>query len=356
MRVALIAPPFITVPPRLYGGTELFIAHLAEGLDRLGLEVVVYTNGESTVPVERRWLYRKSQWPLKTEVYASLEDINHTAWAVADAAPECDIIHLNNAPGLGLSRLVNRPFVYTMHHPHIEELTDFYACHPLVDYITISDFQRLQETLPRIRTIHHGIDLSKYNFVPEKQPYVSFLGRIAPMKGPHLAIAAAKQAGVPLKLAGEIQPMFRSYWETEIKPHVDGHNVEYVGELGLAAKNEFLGNSAALLFPIQWDEPFGLVMIEAMACGTPVLALPGGSVPEVVSSGVSGFICSSVEDMVGKIARLGELIPAGVWSYAQEHFSLERMAKQYVAAYSEILGTEAGILSEGLDEERPAVA
>src|SRR5581483_11136165 len=127
MRVALIAPPFITVPPRHYGGTELFIAHLAEGLHRMGFEVVVYTNGESTVSVERRWLYQKPQWPLKTEVYASLQDINHTAWAVADASPDCDIIHLNNAPGLVLSRFVDRPFVYTIHHPHTQDLTDYYS-------------------------------------------------------------------------------------------------------------------------------------------------------------------------------------------------------------------------------------
>jgi glycosyltransferase involved in cell wall biosynthesis len=360
MRVALIAPPFISVPPRLYGGTELFLSHLAEGLDKLGVDVVIYTNGESTVPVEKRWLYCESEWPLKTDIYGSLKDINHTAWAVADAAAECDIVHLNNAPGLALSRFVGLPFVYTVHHPHIQELTDFYAYHPNVEYVTISDFQRAEEPLPRIRTVHHGIDLSRYSLVSEKQPYVCFLGRLAPIKGPHLAIAAAKQAGMPLKLAGEIQPIFRSYWESEIKPHVDGTNVEYLGELDLAAKNELLGNAAALLFPIQWNEPFGLVMIEAMACGTPVLALPGGSVPEVISDGVSGFVCPGVKDMADKIAQLGNFVPAWVRSYAERNFSLDRMARQYAALYSEILGTEADFLSEGLseglDEERPAVA
>ncbi len=359
MRVALVAPPFITVPPCLYGGTELFIAHLAEGLDRLGVEVVVYTNGESTVPVEKHWLYAKSEWPLQSETYGSLQDINHTAWAVAEAASDCDIIHLNNAPGLALSRFVGVPFVYTIHHPHTQELTDFYEHYPEVEYVTISNFQRVQETLPRIRTVHHGIDLSRYTPVAEKQPYVCFLGRIAPIKGPHLAIAAAKRAGIPLKLAGEIQPIFRSFWESEIKPHVDGRNVEYVGELDLAGKNDLLGHAAAMLFPIQWDEPFGLVMIEAMACGTPVLALPGGSVREVIGNGVSGYICSDVQDMAAKIAGLGNFVPAWVRGYAQQNFSLERMARQYAAIYAEILGMEPGFLSEDLedlDEERPAVA
>jgi glycosyltransferase involved in cell wall biosynthesis len=356
MRVALIAPPFITVPPRFYGGTELFIAHLAEGLDALGVEVVVYTNGESSVPVERRWLYETSQWPLSTEIYGSLQDMNHTAWSIADAAVDCDIVHLNNAPGLVISRFVHSPFVYTIHHPHTQELTDFYTHHEEIEFVTISDFQRLQEPMPRIRTVHHGVDLSKYTLGKHKQPYVCFLGRVAPIKGTHLAIAAAKRAGIPLKIAGEIQPIFRSYWESEIRPQVDGKNVEYLGELDLAGKNELLANASGLLFPIQWDEPFGLVMIEAMACGTPVLALPGGSVPEVVSDGASGYVCTSVEDMAEKIGRLDQFSPALVRGYARQNFSVERMVRQYAALYSEILGTEGIFLSEDLDEERPAVA
>ncbi|MGE0406693.1 MAG: glycosyltransferase family 4 protein [Candidatus Korobacteraceae bacterium] len=356
MRIALIVPPFIAVPPRLYGGTELFVAHLAEGLDRLGHEAVVYSNGESTIGVENRWLYERGQWPLNSEIYGSLNDINHTAWAVEDAASTCDIIHVNNAPGVANSRFVRTPFVYTIHHEHIQELTDYYSWYPDTFFVTISDFQRRKEPLPRIRTIHHGIDFSKYRMVSEKQPYVCFLGRIAPIKGPHLAIAAAKRAGIPLKIAGEIQPMFRDYWEQQVRPHVDGVNVEYVGEVGLAAKNELLGNSLGMLFPIQWEEPFGLVMIEAMVCGTPVLALPGGSVPEVVSNGVSGYVCSTTEEMAAKIRELANFKPSLVRAYAEESFSLERMTQQYATLYLEAVGGQSGWLSEDLDEERPAVA
>jgi len=341
MRIALIAPPFITVPPKNYGGTELFIAHLARGLRDAGLEPVVYTNGESTIDVERRWLYSKAKWPIKSEVYDSLIDVNHTAWSVADAARDCDIIHLNNVPGLVHSRFVDIPFVYTVHHVHEPDLSAFYLQHPHVQYVTISEFQRrLESTLRHVRTIHHGIDLDEYRVVEKKQPYLAFIGRIAPVKGTHLAIEAAKRAGLPLKIAGEVQPIFRDYYEAEIKPHIDGKNVEYIGEADLAAKNELLGNAAAMLFPIQWNEPFGLVMIEAMACGTPVIAFPGGAVEEVVRPGRSGAICRSVQEMAikAKGAANGDYRAAEVRAYTAQNFSREVMAAKYASLYAELLG------------------
>ncbi len=339
MRIALVAPPFICVPPKVYGGTELFIAQLAVGLDKLGLEVVVYTNGESTVPVEKRWLYAEAQWPIQGEVFDNLKDINHTAWAVRDASESCEVIHLNNAPGLVHSRYLRTPFVYTIHHPHEPGLSEFYGHHPQVNYITISDFQRVRETMPRTRTIHHGIELSLYRYQEKKGAYLSLIGRIAPMKGTHLAIAVAQKAGIPLKIAGEVQPLFREYFEREVKPHIDGRFIEYIGEADLEAKNELLGSSLAMLFPIQWDEPFGLVMIEAMACGTPVLALPGGSVPEVVKDGLSGYVCHSVEEMADRARYLADHpCCAAVRRYVEERFSVERMVLDYVNFYAEIAG------------------
>jgi glycosyltransferase involved in cell wall biosynthesis len=278
MRVALIAPPFLSVPPKKYGGTELFIAQLAEGLKNSGVDVVVYTNGESTVGVETRWLYKDQQWPVSGEVYDNLKDFNHSSWAVHEAACDCDVIHLQNVPALMFTRYVKNKFVYTMHHVHEEGLSEVYNFFPEVEYVTISEFQKRRESMPRVRTIHHGIDLNLYRLQPKKQNYLSFLGRIAPIKGTHVAIEVAKKSGIPLKIAGEVQPIFQDYFDTMVKPHIDGKFIEYVGEVDLPAKNELLGNSLAMLFPIQWNEPFGLVMIEAMACGTPVLALPGGSV------------------------------------------------------------------------------
>ncbi len=337
MRIALIAPPFISVPPKKYGGTELFIANLAVGLKALGRDVVVYTNGESTVPVERRSLYPRSQWPIQGEVHDSLKDIDHTAWAIADARRDCDLIHLNNAPGLAQSRLVERPFVYTIHHPHIDALSDFYGHYPDVRFVTISNFQRQKETMPRLTTIHHGLNLSRYQLVTGKQPYLAFIGRIAPVKGPHVAIQVAKQAGMPLKIAGEVQPMFRDYFERDIKPHLDGSFIEYLGEADLSVKNELLGNATAMLFPIQWDEPFGLVTIEAMACGTPVIALSGGAVPEIVKDGVAGYVCRDVQEMTERVHQVADLHPAHIRSYAESTFSLKRMVRKYVDIYQRVL-------------------
>ena len=335
MRIALIAPPFIAVPPKLYGGTELFIGHLAEGLKRNGIDVVVYANGESSVGVEVRSLYSESEWPLKGEIFSNMKDVNHGAWAVADAMHECDILHLNNAPALAASRFARLPFVYTLHHPHETGLSDFYSFYPETHYVTISDFQRSLESMPKMKTIHHGVRLADYPFREKKQPYLSFIGRLAPVKGPHIAIEVAKKSGIPLKIAGEIQPMFQSYYDTEIKPHIDGSFIEYIGEADLAAKNELLGNSMAMLFPIQWNEPFGLVMIEAMACGTPVIALRGGSVPEVVQDGISGYVCGNAEQMAEHVRNLN-IRPSLVHKYAQERFSVDVMVKKYISLYRSI--------------------
>jgi glycosyltransferase involved in cell wall biosynthesis len=336
MKIALIAPPFISVPPTEYGGTELFIAHLAKGLQALDVEVTVYTNGESTVEADKRWLYEKAQWPIKNDAYAQLKDLDHTTWAVRDAQESCDILHLHNAPGLTCSRLCDTPFVYTLHHPTNQHLSEFYARFPEVDYVCISNDQRKRERLPKLHTIYHGIDLSEYRLQTNKQPYLSFIGRIAPIKGTHLAIEIAKQSGIPLKIAGEVQPMYRDYFEARVKPHIDGSFIEYIGLADLAAKNELLGNSMAMLFPIKWDEPFGLVMVEAMACGTPVLALRGGSVPEIVRDGVSGYVAGRTSKLVAYLRDL-RLDPVAVRQYVEQNFSLERMAQDYCSLYTEIV-------------------
>jgi glycosyltransferase involved in cell wall biosynthesis len=337
MRIALIASPFISVPPARYGGTELFIAQLAEGLKTQGLDVVVYANGESRLNAEVRWLYEKDEWPLEGELYGNLKDTNHTAWAIHDAWDDADIIHLNNVPGIPYSRFSGPEFVYTIHHPHNQTLSDFYEFYPQVNYVSISHFQQEREKMPQIRTIHHGVDMDRYPLEVNKGDYLAFLGRIAPLKGTHAAIEVAQKTGIPLKIAGEIQPMYREYFDSKIKPHVDGKFIEYIGEADLAAKNELLGNARAMLFPIQWNEPFGLVMIEAMAKGTPVIAFPGGAVNEVVREGVSGHICKSMDDMVESVRGLeGRFDPAAVRNYAVENFSVGRMVSEYVELYSEI--------------------
>jgi glycosyltransferase involved in cell wall biosynthesis len=336
LKIALIASPFIAVPPADYGGTELFVAHLAEGLCQLGLEVVVYTNGESNVHTERRWIYEHSDWPVKNPSQAFIKSLNHQSWAVHEAALDCDVIHLQSAEAVALSRFVERPTILTLHGPHDAKLSEFYNFYPEITYVCISEAQGKQESMPKMLTVHHGIDLDQYRLVERKQQYLSFIGRIAPLKGTHIAIDVAQRTGIPLKIAGDVQPMYREYFEKKIKPKLDGKLVEYIGLADLEAKNELLGNSMAMLFPIQWNEPFGLVMVEAMACGTPVLAMPGGSVPEVVREGISGHICRSVVQMAKRAQNLN-FNPVAVRQYVAENFSIERMARRYAAAYEAAL-------------------
>ncbi|MDP9161477.1 MAG: glycosyltransferase family 4 protein [Acidobacteriota bacterium] len=335
MKIALIAPPFIAVPPADYGGTELFVAQLADGLQKNGAEVVVYANGESTVNVERRYRYERSQWPIKPGDEAWLKELDHTAWAIRDASQTCDVIHVQSPQALPLSQFTNVPMVLTLHGPHNPKFSELYARFPGVNYVAISEFQRLAEVVPRVRTIYHGIDLAQYSLHEQKQQYLSFIGRIAPIKGTHTAIEVAKRTGIPLKIAGDIQPAYREYFEAKVKPEIDGKLIEYVGLADLKAKNELLGNSLAMLFPIQWNEPFGLVMVEAMACGTPVLAFKGGSVPEIVRDGVSGYVCRSVRDMAKQVTTL-QLDSRSIRQYVEENFSLEHMVSQYISLYHEL--------------------
>jgi len=331
VRIGIVAPPFLPVPPPRYGGTELFIAQLAERLPQFGIEPVVFANGESTVRGEVRSLYPQAEWPLKNDQRDFIKDLTHATWA-AEHARDCDLLHVNSAPALALSRRAGKPLVYTIHHPLEQPLLDFYRLHPEVDYVAISDFQRRQHLLPKIRTIHHGIRMQDYRAPQGPRDYFAFLGRIAPVKGTHTAIAVAQRTGVPLKIAGQVQPIYRDYYETKIKPHIDGKFVQYVGEVDLAGKNELLGKALALLFPIEWPEPFGLVMIEAMACGAPVLAFPGGSVEEVVKSPVSGYVCKGLDEMVVMAQRL-PLDSQKVRAYVAEHFSVDRMVEKYVSLY-----------------------
>jgi glycosyltransferase involved in cell wall biosynthesis len=221
--------------------------------------------------------------------------------------------------------------VATLHHPHEPILSDLYTKYPAVQYVAISEAQARREPMPRTHVIHHGIVLDDYTVSAQKDDYVAFLGRMAPCKGAHLAIEAARLAGVRVKLAGEIQPVFRHYWETQVRPHIGG-GAEYVGEADLRQKNELLGRARALLFPIEWEEPFGLAMVEAMACGTPVLAFGRGSVPEIVNDGVSGWICRDVSEMADRITSTA-IAPESCRAWVERHFSSERMVDRYLETY-----------------------
>jgi glycosyltransferase involved in cell wall biosynthesis len=336
VRVGLIASPFIAIPPPAYGGTELFIANLAEALAGLGVEVTVYTNGESTVNAGVRWLYPRHEWPLASELVGAIKEVDHASWAIADADATCDVIHVNSALAVPLARPATRPVICTLHHPYEESLAALYERHSRVRYVAISAHQASRHASIPTRIVHHGVAMERYCFSEKKQPYLCFLGRICPIKGTHHAIEIAKRVGMPLKIAGEVQPIFRGYYETKIRPHVDGRNIEFLGEADLALKNELLSHATALLFPIEWDEPFGLAMIEAMACGTPVIAFPGGAVEEIVKNGVSGRVCCGVSQAVETLKR-ERFQPRLVRQWAEKNFSAEVMAWHYYQLYADLL-------------------
>jgi glycosyltransferase involved in cell wall biosynthesis len=340
LRIALVAPPFIAVPPAAYGGTELFLAHLAEGLCARGHQVVIYANGDSRVACPLRWRYPHADWPVACETTALLKNTDHTAWAVRDASGWADLVHVNDIVGLPFTHFIDLPVVHTLHHPVDPVMSAQYDRYPNVHYVAISAFQAHRERMPRLSVVPHGLNLSDYIMETRKEDYVAFLGRMAPCKGAHRAIAAARRAGVRLKMAGEIQPPFREYWEREIEPQIDGDRIQYIGEADLLKKNELLAPARALLFPIQWDEPFGLVMIEAMACGTPVLALPGGAVEEIVCDGVSGWICADLDEMVDRIAAPA-ISASSCRAWVAERFSVERMVDGYLRVYAQAVARAA---------------
>jgi len=336
MRVGIVASPFIPVPPKTYGGTELFIATLAEALVREGVEAIVYTNGDSTVGVEKRYVYPATEWPVDRIIYQGLKEVHHTCWSIKDASLCCDVIHLNGPAGVSLSLFTDKPVVTTLHHPHSEVFRDHYLLNTSVSYTSLSRFQQRRNEPLKSVVIHHGVDMRAHHFGEGDGGYLCWLGRLSEVKGAHLAIECAKQLGIPLRIGGDVQPVNQEYFDRMVKPHIDGHFIQYLGELNLREKNDLYAHACAFLFPISWDEPFGLVMIEAMACGTPVLALRGGSVEEIVMDGVSGFVCDSPAEMVAQYPAIERLDRRAIRRYAEEYFSAERMAREYIVLYQSL--------------------
>jgi glycosyltransferase involved in cell wall biosynthesis len=335
MKIAMVSTPYLSVPPKAYGGTELVVGLLTEELVRRGHNVTLYATGDSRTSAQLKSIFPKSIWPPKELIPNPVAEVQHCAWAVKDAIDnDAEVIHMHCSLGLAMQQFSSIPHIYTIHHPFDQELFQYYLSQPRTNFIAISDFQRkMHHGLRNMQTIHHGLDLTRYQFQAHKGDYLLYLGRIAAVKGVHLAIKAAQQAGINLKIAGDIQPLHREYFDTFVKPKLDGRTIEYVGEADHRMKVELLKNARAMLFPIQWQEPFGLVMIESMACGTPVIAFPQGSVPEVVKDGLSGFIVAHVAQIAAKVKELDNLSPHAIRDYAERYFSVQRMADQYETAY-----------------------
>jgi glycosyltransferase involved in cell wall biosynthesis len=334
MRIALIAPPWLPVPPRSYGGTELVVDLLARGYRDAGHEVVLFTTGDATSPVARRSLYETA----RGLGAGSDVEARHAAWAYDEIASHgaFDIVHDHTAAGVReAARHPGLAVVATLHHPlEGQPLEDCRAVADRVHLVAVSDAQRRHvPELPVTRVVHHGVDPAAYPLGPGGD-YCLFLGRLALDNGVSGAIAAARKAGLPLVIAGKVQSSTeRAYFEERVKPHL-GEGVRYVGEVGMAEKLELLGHARALLLPALWAKPFGLAMLEAFACGAPVLARPQGAVPEVVTDGVTGFFCRDDTAMAEAIGRVDTLRREDCRAAVEGYFSAQRMVLDYLTLFS----------------------
>ncbi|BAY18461.1 putative glycosyl transferase [Anabaenopsis circularis NIES-21] len=338
MKIAQVAPLWEQVPPPNYGGIELVVSRLTDELVRRGHEVTLFASGDSQTLARLAAIYpRALRLDSDVKEYAVYEMLE-LSQAYQQAA-EFDIIHSHvGIAALALASLVSTPSVHTLHGNFTKDNINVYSHHQKQAYVSISNAQR-QINLNYVATVYNGIQLTDYPFIaqPKEPPYLAFLGRFSPEKGPHQAIAIAKQTGWRLKMAGKVDAADSKFFEQEIAPQIDGQQIEYLGEINHTAKAELLGNAAITLFPISWQEPFGLVMIESMATGTPVIAINLGSVPEVIVQGQTGFICQNYEEMAAMIPAALKLNRHTCREHVKNKFSVTQMVDGYEAVYKQII-------------------
>jgi len=339
MRIAQVAPLYEAVPPRLYGGTERVVAHLTDALVTLGHDVTLFSSAEAQtlgkLAAVRDQAIRLDPAPLKSDLAAHLNQLAE----VRRRAAEFDVIHFHtDMIQFPMFEDMPEKTLTTLHgRLDLKDLPAVYQRWPQYPLISISDDQR--KPLPFANwaaTVHHGMSTDLYRFNPRSEGYLAFLGRISPEKRPDRAIAIATAAGKPLKIAAKVDNADRAYFEETIHPLLDNPLVDFIGEIGDSAKSAFLGGADALLFPIDWPEPFGLVMIEAMACGTPVIAWNNGSVPEVIEHGLTGFIVNSEAEARDAVLRLPELDRHAIRARFEERFSAIAMARRYLEIYDRL--------------------
>jgi glycosyltransferase involved in cell wall biosynthesis len=345
VRVLQLAPIWETVPPPGYGGTESVISVLTEELVARGHDVVLAASGDSVTSAELLAVQPVSLRPAGLAAESLQYSLVHVAKALREAG-SFDIVHNHSGPpfelGMAMSHLVDTPFLTTLHN-HPSEESRFIWSNYEGWYNTISTRQaECIEPLPKARfagVAHNAIDVESFPFCEHTQDYALFLGRFIDYKGPHLAIEAAERAGLPIVLAGKIAlPEEQEYFDRCIRPRLRPGHVEYVGEAGALEKRRLLANARAMLMPLLWDEPFGLVMTEAMACGTPVIAFRRGAAPELVLDGVTGFLVDDTDEMTAAIECLDSIDPLACRAHVEQHFSPAALADRYLALYSRIAG------------------
>jgi glycosyltransferase involved in cell wall biosynthesis len=340
MRIAQIAPLWERVPPPAYGGTELVASLLTDELVRRGHEVTLFASGDSITLAKLESAHpRALRLDPAVKEHAIYEMLQLSR--VYERADEFDIIHSHvGCAAMPYTKLVKTPTVHTLHGiftPDNEKLFTHARRQP---FVSISDAQREPRLgLNYVATVYNGIDVDSYKFYaePDNPPYLAFLGRISPEKGTHLAIEIAKGIGLPLKIAGKVDVVDVEYYEQLIRPQIDGKQIEYLGEANHSQKNTLMGRAVATLFPITWREPFGLVMVESMASGTPVIAMELGSASEVIADGKSGFLCHDVDECIAACGRILEVDRTACREHVVNNFSVQRMVQGYEAVYQQIL-------------------
>ena len=344
MKIAQVAPLYESVPPKLYGGTERVVSYLTEELVRQGHQVTLFASGDS---VTQARLVQACARSLRLDQECVDQLAHHIVLLeqVFRQASTFDLIHFHiDYVHFPLSVRQHIPTVTTLHgRLDLPDLVPLYQMFPSIPVVSISDAQRAP--LPWgnwLGTVYHGLPEDLYTFRETPGSYLAFLGRISPEKGVEQAIAIAQHVGMPLKIAAKVDRADREYFQEVVQPLLKNSLIEYVGEVGGDNKDAFLGQAYALLFPIDWPEPFGLVMIEAMACGTPVIAYPCGSVPEVLEHGGRGWIVEGMEEVVQAVERVPALSRARCRQVFEERFSASRMAHDYLRLYKKLLGGRSG--------------
>lgn len=338
MRIAQVSPLWESVPPQLYGGTERIVSYITEELVRLGHDVTLFASGDSITSAKLESIAPQAL-RLNTGIFnrdAPQVLMLERAFGVGE---DFDLIHSHlDFIGFPMARRCRVPVLTTLHgRLDLPELEPVYREFMEMPLISISDAQR--RPIPWANwatTVHHGLPRDLYAAHPGPGRYLAFLGRIAPEKRPDHAIELAKRIGMPLRIAAKVDPADREYFRTEIEPLMDHPLIEYIGEISDAEKNAFLGEAYALVCPYDWPEPFGLVLIEAMACGTPVLAYHRGSIPEVIEHGVTGFISDSLQEMASQVELLAGLDRASCRRQFETRFTVERMVRDYLAVYEQL--------------------
>jgi len=338
LKIALVAPVWLRVPPVSYGGIEQVVSLLADGLVDRGHDVTLFASGDSVTKAKVEAVY---QQPQKDKIGQLLPDVFHVGSAYSKIKRgNFDIVHDHTSfTGVVCGSFLKVPVLATLHGELNSQTIPFYRFfQKAVFYNAISEAQKAGfPTLNYVATVYNAIDVNRFKYSAKKEPFLLALSRISPQKGSHLAVSIAKKSGLPLILAGKVDPGDKDYFEAKVKPQIDGKQIKFLGEVSHTEKVELLAKAKALIFPIQWSEPFGLVMVEAMASGTPVIALNNGSVPELIVHQKTGYIANSEAEMVAYVQLLDLIKAADCRRHVEENFSPAKMVEGYLNNYYDIL-------------------